>query len=85
MGRPQIAALVNLLGYYALMLPLAYVLAFRAGLGVLGIWIAFALGLLAIAGALLFFVRRALRTPMSELQLRVSRTSGSELAVEVAG
>jgi Na+-driven multidrug efflux pump len=67
------------------MLPLAYALAFRAGLGVLGIWVAFAAGLLAIAGALLFFVRRALRTPMSELQLRVSRASGKELAIEAAG
>jgi MATE family multidrug resistance protein len=80
MGRPQIAALVNLLGYYALTLPLAYALGFRASLGVVGIWIALALGLMVVASALLFFVRRTLRIPIAELQLRVSH-GGSDLAV----
>jgi MATE family multidrug resistance protein len=72
MGRPQVAALVNLLGYYVLALPLAYVLAFRMGLGLLGIWLALAVGLLAVAGALLLWVRRTARRPIAELQVRVN-------------
>jgi MATE family multidrug resistance protein len=75
MGRPQVAALINLLGYYVLALPLAYLLAFRMGLGLLGIWLALAVGLLAVAGSLLFWIRRTARTPIAELQLRVSGAS----------
>jgi MATE family multidrug resistance protein len=75
MGRPHIAALVNLLGYYALALPLAYTLGFRAHLGLFGIWIALAVGLLAVAVALLFWIRVSLRAPLGQLQVRVNRAS----------
>jgi MATE family multidrug resistance protein len=75
MGRPHIAALANLVGYYVLALPLAYVLAFRFNLGLLGIWLALAVGLLAIASALLWWIRRALRTDVADLQVRVKRAS----------
>ena len=39
MGRPHAAAVVNLLGYYALGLPLGYVLAFQLEFGLRGIWL----------------------------------------------
>ena len=39
MGRPDGAALVNLLGYYVAALPLAYVLTFTQGRGLPGIWV----------------------------------------------
>jgi MATE family multidrug resistance protein len=70
MGRPDASAVVNLLGYYAFALPLAYVLAIRRGYGLGGIWAAFALGLIAIALALLSWVRRTARRPLSELQVQ---------------
>jgi MATE family multidrug resistance protein len=73
MGRPQIAALVNLVGYYVVALPLAYVLAFRAHLGLVGIWIALAVGLLSVASAMLWWIRATLHTPLAELQVRVNR------------
>ncbi|HWA72568.1 MAG TPA: MATE family efflux transporter [Polyangiaceae bacterium] len=67
MGRPNAAAAVNLVGYYALALPLAYVLGFRQGLGLVGVWIALALGLTTVALALLIWVRRTARRPLEEL------------------
>jgi MATE family multidrug resistance protein len=73
MGRPHVAALANLLGYYALALPLAYVLGVRGQLGLVGVWMALALGLLAVAGAMLWWIRSALHTPLADLQVRVSR------------
>jgi MATE family multidrug resistance protein len=75
MGRPQIAALVNLLGYYAVALPLAYTLAFRMQLGLIGIWIALAVGLLAVACAMLFWIRQTMHTPLAELQVQVDRAA----------
>jgi MATE family multidrug resistance protein len=81
MGRPQVAAMVNLVGYYALALPLAYLLGFRAGLGLLGIWLALAAGLLLVAGALLYCIRRTERIPLSELQVRVSGAGLPEVAL----
>lgn len=75
MGRPQIAALINLLGYYAVALPLAYALGFRMQLGLIGIWIALAVGLLAVAFAMLVWIRQTLHTPVAELQVRVNRAA----------
>jgi MATE family multidrug resistance protein len=75
MGRPYVAALVNLLGYYVLALPLAYTLGFRAQLGLFGIWIALAVGLISVGGAMLWWIRGALHTPLTELQVRVNRAA----------
>jgi MATE family multidrug resistance protein len=75
MGRPQIAALINLLGYYAVALPLAYALGFRTQLGLVGVWIALAVGLLAVACAMLFWIRRTLHTPLAELQVQLNRAA----------
>jgi MATE family multidrug resistance protein len=52
LGRTRPAAIFNLIGYYALALPLAVWLAFEAGAGLEGIWIGLAVGLAAIAVAL---------------------------------
>ena len=58
MGRTRPAALFNLLGYYALGLPLAVLLAFRQGLGVHGLWWGLSLALGVIALALLLYIAR---------------------------
>ncbi len=72
MGRPYVAALANLLGYYVLALPLAYLLGFHAGLGLVGVWLALAVGLLAVAGVLLLWVHLTARVPIEALQLQLS-------------
>lgn len=64
-GQTRAAALINLLGYYALALPLAYWLGFGAGpgrgLGLSGIWIGLAVGLFAVAGLLVARIKYGLR------------------------
>ena len=61
MGRTVPVAVFNLLGYYALALPLGYVAAFRLGMGVEGIWWGLCLGLAFVAITLFAWV--ALRGP----------------------
>lgn len=58
MGRTRPAALFHLLGFYGLALPLAWLLAFRAGWGLSGIWWGLALGLGVIALALVVWIWR---------------------------
>lgn len=65
MGRPDAAALANLLGYYVFALPLAYLLAFVYARGLAGIWVALSIGLAAIALALLAWVTRTARRPLA--------------------
>lgn len=67
MGRPHAAALANLFGYYALGLPLGYVLAFRYELGLRGVWLGLTIGLLVVSIGLLLWVRRTARRPLSDL------------------
>lgn len=69
MGRPDAAAVVNLLGYYALALPCAYVLGVTLGHGLVGIWAALAIGLTLVALALLVWVRRTARRPLDALRV----------------
>jgi MATE family multidrug resistance protein len=69
MGRPQAAAVVNLVGYYALALPLGYVLAFPFALGLRGVWIGLTVGLVAVSAALLYWVRRTARRSLSDLSV----------------
>jgi MATE family, multidrug efflux pump len=69
MGRPDAAAVVNLVGYYAVALPAAYVLAFRFGHGLAGIWGALVGGLALVAVALLIWVRRTARRPIRALEV----------------
>jgi MATE family multidrug resistance protein len=70
MGRPDAAALVNLVGYYALALPAAYLLAFGYGHGLPGIWAALVAGLTLVAAALLIWVVRTARRPIRALEVR---------------
>jgi MATE family multidrug resistance protein len=56
MGTPRPAAIFNLLGYYALALPLGCTLAFRGGMGLRGVWIGLAVGLAAVAALLVTWI-----------------------------
>ena len=56
MGRPKAGAIVNLLGFYVIGLPLAWYLAFPAKLGVVGIWWGLAAGLGGVAVMLTVWV-----------------------------
>lgn len=67
LGRPDAGALLSLLGYYVIALPLAYVSAFVWGYGLPGIWGALALGLTLVAFALMWLLRREARRPIGEL------------------
>ena len=58
MGSTRIAALINVVGYYALALPLAWVLAFRFDLGVAGLWWGLASGLLLVAVCIIVWIAR---------------------------
>ncbi len=58
MGRTVPAALFNLFGFYLVALPLAWCLAFEAGLGLAGIWWGLASGLTAVALMTLAWIRR---------------------------
>jgi MATE family multidrug resistance protein len=56
MGTPRPAAIFNLLGYYAIALPLGCTLAFRGGMGLRGVWIGLAVGLAAVAALLVLWI-----------------------------
>ncbi|MFT3923756.1 MAG: MATE family efflux transporter [Myxococcales bacterium] len=49
MGRPRVTAVLNLVGYFALGIPLAYYLGLRTSLGIAGIWYGYAAGLSVVA------------------------------------
>jgi len=74
MGRPDAGAVLSLLGYYALALPLGYVASFVWGYGLVGIWSSLALGLTIVAFALMALVRRAARRSLESLQLDIERS-----------
>lgn len=74
MGRPDAGAALSLVGYYVIALPLAYVLGFVAELGLLGIWIGMALGLVVVAVTLLLHLQRSSRCPVAQLQLAAERS-----------
>lgn len=83
MGRPHTAAVVNFFGYYVFALPLAYVLAFRFGLGLPGVWTGLAAGLLLIAATLLFFTLRIARLPLAALEVQHSVPASAALGPKV--
>ena len=67
MGRPKAGAVVNLIGFYVIGLPLAWLLAFPAKLGVVGIWWGLAAGLGVVAILLCIWVMRTANRPLAEL------------------
>jgi MATE family multidrug resistance protein len=69
LGRPDAAAVVNLLGYYTLALPAAYWFGVRGGHGLSAVWIALAGGLTIVAALVLYWVARTARRPLAELQV----------------
>jgi MATE family multidrug resistance protein len=89
MGRPDAAAVVNLLGYYVVALPLAYVIAFVYGQGLPGIWLSLAAGLTVVAASLLIWVVRTASRPLHKLAVGAalgppasSATAGPQALVE---
>ncbi|RSK31702.1 MATE family efflux transporter [Hymenobacter metallilatus] len=62
----KVPSVVALLAYWAVALPLGYVLGFRLGWGAPGVWVGLLTGLTLVAGLLLvrFWGRRALRTTL---------------------
>jgi MATE family multidrug resistance protein len=57
-GDTMAAAVFNAIGYYALALPLAWLLGFRFGLGLPGIWWGLVLGLMTVATLLVWRIAR---------------------------
>jgi MATE family multidrug resistance protein len=57
MGRTRPAVVFNLIGYYLLAIPLAWWLAFRAEVGLSGIWWGLSLGLASVALLLVLWIR----------------------------
>lgn len=50
-GRQRVGSYLNLLAYYGVALPLAYVLAFVSGLGLTGLWLGLIVGVAFLAGS----------------------------------
>ncbi|MFK7895584.1 MAG: MATE family efflux transporter [Myxococcota bacterium] len=69
MGRPQAGAIVNLIGFYVIGLPLAYGFAFPGGMGLVGIWWGLAAGIGGVALMLCVWVHRTSQRPLSELRV----------------
>lgn len=67
MGRPQAGAIVNLVGFYVIGLPLAWLLAFPLEQGIVGIWWGLAAGLGGVALMLCVWVMRTASRPLDEL------------------
>ena len=67
MGRPKAGAIVNLIGFYAIGLPLGWLLGFPMGLGVIGIWWGLVAGLGGVALMLCIWVMRTANRPLDEL------------------
>lgn len=67
MGRPKAGAIVNLIGFYVLGLPLAWLLAFPGKLGLVGIWWGLAAGLGGVAIMLCFWAMRTAQRPLDQL------------------
>ncbi len=70
MGRPQAGAIVNLVGFYVIALPLAYLLAYPLGHGLRGVWWGLAAGLGGVATMLVVWVTRTSRRPLESLRVR---------------
>jgi multidrug resistance protein, MATE family len=72
MGATRPAAIINLVGFYALALPTAWWLGFELELGVRGIWWGLCLGLASVAVALVLYVR--IRGPAHAIALVLTKS-----------
>lgn len=70
-GRTQAPAYVNLIGFSAIVLPLAYAFGYRLEWGLAGIWSGFVVGVSIIALLMLIWARRTTSLSLEELRLRV--------------
>jgi MATE family multidrug resistance protein len=70
-GRTHAAAYVNLIGFWGIALPLAWLWAFHNGGGLEGIWWGLVAGLAAVSTALVFWVQRTTQRPIEELRVGV--------------
>jgi multidrug resistance protein, MATE family len=68
-GRTQAPAAANLLGYYALALPLAAWVGSADRAGIAGIWWSLLLALVFVSGVLVYFLHRTSRLPLAELRI----------------
>ena len=68
-GRTHAAAWVNLVGFWGVALPLAWLWAFRDGGDLAGIWWGLTAGLFAVSAALVLWVRRTLNQPLDALRV----------------
>lgn len=75
MGKPRPAAAFNLIGYYAIALPLGGWLAFRRDAGLQGLWWGLSVGLFTVAAACLIWI--SLRGPRHAGVLRVEGGGGA--------
>lgn len=73
MGRPEVGALPNMACTYGIALPLAYVLSFGAGLGLVGIWLGMTVALLAAVAILLVCMTRISRQSIARLRVDHAR------------
>ena len=71
MGNPKAGAIVNLIGFYAIGLPLGWLLAFPLELGLVGIWWGLAAGLGGVAAMLVVWVARTAARPIAQLRVAV--------------
>ncbi|CAO3660666.1 unnamed protein product [Umbelopsis ramanniana] len=72
LGRQKIAAILNLVAYYLIALPLAYVLTFKLGWGLHGIWTGLTLALfIAGAGLIVFLMNVNWKTEVLRTLARV--------------
>lgn len=67
LGRPDVGALLSMLGYYVVALPLAFVAGFVWDQGLPGVWSGLAVGLTIVAIAQVLLLRREARRPLAEL------------------
>jgi MATE family, multidrug efflux pump len=82
MGRPDGGAILSLIGYYVIALPLGYLLGLVLHVGLVGIWIGLAVGLVTVAGTLLLLLRRTAQRPLFALQLSRERAGAATVATD---
>lgn len=69
LGDTRAPMLINLIGFAGIGVTTSVVLAFRTPLGPLGLWWGLVIGLAAVAGILLWRVRRTVRRPLARVRV----------------